>query len=1801
MDQPEATHETRSATKVPQILPGAVTRSRGAARNLRIKCNAFTEEFIRSHDPRPYGPIGPDHPDDHELVRTRNRIASPPSLVCRYFVPPSRTVSPSHHRFEILTGCRYPPSKTISLESRRFELLIVDLPRRPATDRDPKATSVPSTDRTIVPKATSPDGPNGPRQRPYVPSAIDQRPYVPSTIDHRPQTATSLPSPVTHSDQLSDHPPPSDISRCTGIRTMSGQDPPIAPVPPPDLGVILTQIQAQMGRIDNRLNLLEQAIPPPVPRVRRVRDQRLPPVDDQEQDQGQVEGHTSDEEDPDYPRRRNNRRDNERPMGPNLTGPSCKLTVPTFAGKVDPEAYLQWEGRMDKVFSCYNYPEIRKVIIAAAQFTDHALTWWDRDVDDRRRNHERPIATWDAMKAVMRRRYIPQYFSRDLQRRFRKLTQGIKSVEEYYEDFEHLRNRLQLEETEEALMAQFLDGLNDRITRKVERQSYQGFEEMLHLAIQVEQQIKRKSASTIRTKGQGLPSWSPNASPSHGNNRVADKTNRGTTELKAARIDTRFKPRETTKDNRPDPRPQPADSRTRDIICFKCQGRGHYARDCPNQRTMIITTAGDYESQDEDEAPQGQDIDSEIEEAIAEPEVGELLMIRRMLSTSQAMDDSNQRDNIFHTRCMVSGKVCGLIIDGGSCTNVASSYMVKKLSLATTSHPKPYKLKWLNNKSVIQVSEQVLVSFSVGPYQDQVLCDVVPMQASHLLLGRPWQFDKRTSHCGLTNEYTFIHNSKRICLKPLSPTQVNEMQSKMSSEPSSKSNFLVNSSDVRRSLCDSSCQVLLMVFKDVLTIDCEGKDIPEEIKAIIKRFQDVFPEELPHGLPPIRGIEHQIDLIPGAQLPNRPAYRVNPTEAKELEKQVGDLMKQGYVRESLSPCAVPVLLVPKKDGSWRMCVDCRAVNNITVKYRHPIPRLDDMLDELDGAIIFTKIDLKSGYHQVRMKEGDEWKTAFKTKQGLYEWLVMPFGLSNAPSTFMRLMNHILRPFINKFVVVYFDDILIYSRNLEDHLVHLEMVLATLREEKLYANFKKCVFGTNELVFLGFVVSEQGLRVDQEKIRAIEEWPTPTTVSQVRSFHGLASFYRRFVKDFSTVAAPLTAITKKNEEFTWGPNQEASFQELKKRLTQAPLLVLPNFEKTFEVECDASGIGIGAVLTQGGKPVAYFSEKLHGPTLNYPTYDKELYALVRAMETWQHYLLPREFVIHTDHETLKHLRGQTNLKKRHAKWLEFIEAFPYVIKYKKGKENVVADALSRRHVLITTMEARVLGFEGIKGVYQEDPEFGESYRDHGKGIHSRFYIQDGFLFRDKRLCIPAGSIRTLLMQESHGGGLTGHFGVTKTLEVLKEHFYWPKMKRMVEKFVGRCITCRTAKATPRPHGLYKPLPIPNAPWVDLSMDFLLGLPIQYRKDSIFVVVDRFSKMAHFIPCNKTSDATALANLFFREVVRLHGIPRSIVSDRDPKFLGHFWRTLWRKMGTKLLYSTACHPQTDGQTEVVNRTLGALIRTTVASNPGTWLELLPLMEFAYNQSVHSATKKSPFEVAYGFKPLTPASLLPLPPNELECQDGLAKAELIKKLHTEVRENLERRTEQYARKANQHRKAMIFKPGDWVWLHLRPERFPQRRKDKLSPRGDGPFQVIERINDNAYRLELPGTYNTSTSFNVSDLVPFDVGNDEGVLRSEPSQGGGDNETQPTGQHTDNDPDEGRDMDQPEATHETRSATKVPQILPGAVTRSRGAARNLRIKCNAFTEEFIRSHDPRPYGPIGPDHPDDHELVRTVFTITR
>jgi hypothetical protein len=549
-------------------------------------------------------------------------------------------------------------------------------------------------------------------------------------------------------------------------------------------------------------------------------------------------------------------------------------------------------------------------------------------------------------------------------------------------------------------------------------------------------------------------------------------------------------------------------------------------------------------------------------------------------------------------------------------------------------------------------------------------------------------------------------------------------------------------------------------------------------------------------------------------------------------------------------------------------------------------------------------------------------------------------------------------------------------------------------------------------------------MDPSKVEVIKNWPSPRNVFEVRSFHGLASFYRKFIRNFSGIsAAMMDTVKKRHKSFHWTEEAEKSFNLLKQKITEQPVLVLPDFTKVFQVKCDASGFAIGAVLSQEDRPIAYFSEKLNEAKRKYSTYDKEFYAIIQALKKWRHYLIPREFVLYSDNHALQYVTQQEKLNQRHVKWVEYMQNFTFVIKHISGTANKVVDALSRKCLLLQEFKVKTLGFDDLKDMYATDQDFSEAYgaaenpvlRDRSQWIE--YVIQDGLLFKGNQLCIPNCSMRENLLKEKHSGGLAGHFGHDKTFAKLSEAYFWPGMRSEVKRFVDRCRICQHSKGRKQNAGFYQPLPIPERPWDEISMDFVLGLPRTQRgHDSIFVVVDRFSKMAHFIPCQKTSDATHIANLFFKEVIRLHGLPRSIVSDRDTKFIGHFWRTLWKKMGTNLMFSSAYHPQTDGQTEVVNRSLGDLLRSLVTEHHSSWDNVLPQAEFAYNDSVNRSTGKSPFEIVYGRQPRGVSELRDSEQIITKSASAEEFAEAMKELHSRVKERLMKSNQEYKRRADQ-----------------------------------------------------------------------------------------------------------------------------------------------------------------------------------------
>ena len=414
-----------------------------------------------------------------------------------------------------------------------------------------------------------------------------------------------------------------------------------------------------------------------------------------------------------------------------------------------------------------------------------------------------------------------------------------------------------------------------------------------------------------------------------------------------------------------------------------------------------------------------------------------------------------------------------------------------------------------------------------------------------------------------------------------------------------------------------------------------------KLKELVDEFKDMFPDTLPKGRPPKRDIVHEIRTEEGAKPPSRPPCRLGPAEQDEMEEQVKDLLAQGFIRPSASPYGAPILFVPKKDGRWRMCIDYRALNKQTVRDQFPLPRIDSLLERLGQAKVFTKLDLASGYHQIAMEETSIQKTAFRTNRGHFEFLVMPFGLTNAPATFQRLMNKVFAGNLDKFIAVYLDDILIFSRNMDEHWQHLWWALEQLRKAKLFGRLHKCEFLKDQVDYLSFEVSPRGIQASPDKVRAIIEWPRPNSVHDVKSFLGLASYYRRFVRGFSEMARLLTAMTRAGVEWEWSTAQHQAFNRLKLALTTAPVLKLPDFERQFVVTTDASDAAVGAILEQdfgnGLQPVAFASRKLNNAEMRYSAYERELLGIVWALAQWKHYCQgPHSVIIQTDHAPLRHL-------------------------------------------------------------------------------------------------------------------------------------------------------------------------------------------------------------------------------------------------------------------------------------------------------------------------------------------------------------------------------------------------------------------------------------------------------------------------------------------------------------------------------------------------------------------------------------
>ena len=974
------------------------------------------------------------------------------------------------------------------------------------------------------------------------------------------------------------------------------------------------------------------------------------------------------------------------------------------------------------------------------------------------------------------------------------------------------------------------------------------------------------------------------------------------------------------------------------------------------------------------------------------------------------------------------------------------------------------------------------------------------------------------------------------------------------------------------------------------------------ISGPLQDLAEMFFEALSDSLNTHDQVEHLIELMKGKLPRTGPIYKMSQDELATIRDYLVSALEKKWIRPSSSSTGALVLFVKKPDETLRLCVDYRGLNEITIKNKYPLPLLSETLERFAHARHFTKIDIRNAYHRIRIRKGDEWKTAFRTRYEQFEYQVMPFGLANAPAIFQSYVNHALKPYLDICCVIYLNDVLIYSETEEQHWEHVRKVLRALLEHRLYAKLAKCAFNRSEVTFLRFVVGRKGIQMKQSRIDAIASWPKLESAKDILVFLRFAGFYRRFIRGFSQIVAPLTDLTKGAKKgqarspFALTEEARSAFETLKKVFITAPILEHYDWNAVLRMETDAFNRGADDVLSQKSKNgqwhlIAYFSYKFKGAEVRWDTHDKELYAIVLRFKNWRHYLQGSKHSINviTDHNNLRYFMTTKELNARQVRWAEKLAAFDFNIEYRRGKLNP-ADAPSRRPDIIkpdgseenndrflSTLRNKLRNRECQPDV-QENEEIPASVKlaalttqlsdnvtadtrvthlnekvlarsrsildtassrllVHQVAKSKRFYLdmtesmaawllklqqrdafvancewrqrfaakqdelskwsigRDGLLRRGLAVYVLEDSAtKEEILHMNHDDPEAGHFARARTESAIRRKYFWFEMIKDIAEYVRTCPDCQRVRV--HHHKPYDSLvaisPGDVEPFHTVIMDFITDMPpakdpyTGKTSDAILVLVDKLTKHATYIAITKDLNAEGLANILWREFVSQHDMMRSIISDRGSLFTSHFWTTLCWHLSAKRKLSTAFHSQTDGQTERQNQVLEHYLRVYANYKMDNWPELLSMTAFAYNNSVHASTGKTPHELLKGYI----AGFANAPEGRaLEGEAPLAteRAQWLRSSREHLMELWKRVAAQQTKYYNEHHKSISFQIGDKVLLRSINIR-TLRPKKKIDHKQLGPFRILEKIGTQAYKLELPERYDAiHPVFHISLLEPW------------------------------------------------------------------------------------------------------------------
>lgn len=961
-----------------------------------------------------------------------------------------------------------------------------------------------------------------------------------------------------------------------------------------------------------------------------------------------------------------------------------------------------------------------------------------------------------------------------------------------------------------------------------------------------------------------------------------------------------------------------------------------------------------------------------------------------------------------------------VLLDTGASSNYVSSKMVSLHNLKTIPLKMQHSVETANGQTSY-IQDKVELTLKIGSMTQRVVAYVFDTKFD-LILGQQWFKQYKPMPNWTDSTWTLVSRSglQEEILQPINISTVRD--------DGVHSISVISKKQVQRGLkkgeIEEMCLVLirgadkeaggvsLMAIQDGVPGSDNGSianggasSLDTGIRRLLTEYKDVFKDKLPSELPPLRNVEHVIETGDASPI-RRPPFKMSPLELDELQRQLKELLDKGFIQPSSSPWGAPVLFVRKKGGALRMCIDYRAINSLcTKRLNTPLPRIDECLERLSGAKYFSQLDLTSGYHQIRIREEDVPKTAFVTRYGSFEWKVLPFGLSNSPSVFQKMMNTVLSGFVDKFVQLYLDDVLLYSRTAEEHLQHIRLVLERFRQHKLYVNPSKSSFNQKEVEFLGMRVSSEGILPSKSKVKAIQEWPRPTNVQEVRQFVGLASHYRRFLKNFSSVAAPLTELTKgtgpKRRSIVWSSACQQAFESLKFMMTHAPVLQAPDMSKPYIIETDSSDFGCGGVLLQKDDhgvlhPLAFESKKFSSAERNYPAQERELLGVLHALRTWRCFIDGADYVVYTDHNPLQYLRSQVKPTPRLVRWLSEIETYDPKILYKPGKDNHVPDLLSRRDGPGCTASSRDMepGFlynvsspkthEAALRIHQTDwpllylspPDLvPEAAKDKLNRNRDKFVVRDGKVFRktsvngvdvEVRFCAFAN--RATLVSQFHEG--FGHAGQGTVYDLVKKRWWWPGISTDIPEWLSRCKECQLAAGSNKSkhRAPMVPLNIPPA-FGRWHLDFVGELPLTRNGNKWLLTAVDYSTNWPIARAVPEATAEAVADFIYEEIVMRFGCPEEIVTDRGANFMSTVVKLYLERIHTNHKLTSAFHPRTNGKCERLNGILKTMLRKYVHGAIHIWDKFVDTALFAARVRHHRSTGYSPFYLVYGREPKLP----------------------------------------------------------------------------------------------------------------------------------------------------------------------------------------------------------------------------------------